>query len=484
MLPQWIIEKKRDGRVLTDEEIRFFVDGYTEGSIPDYQMAALAMAIFLRGMTPAETAALTEAMMASGEIVDASSISRYKADKHSTGGIGDKVSLILAPLVACLDVAVPMISGRGLGLTGGTLDKLESIAGYRTHLSMARFLGVVAECGCSIVGPTDEMVPADRKLYALRDVTGTVPSIPLISASIMSKKLAEGIDGLVLDVKWGRGAFMRTREEAMNLAETMIEIGTRMNRDMAAVLTNMDQPLGRCAGNAVEVAETVEALQGRGPEDLMRVTLALGARMLIMAGRSAGEAEAEEMLRETIASGAALDKFRRMVRLHGGDERFLDDPARLPRASIRHDYVVPTPGYVTAVDAEKIGRACVALGAGRRTVTDAVDHAVGLTDIVKIGERVERDRPAFVVWANSEEKLAAALALLDGAVETAGAPSEPPPLLGETLEALRQRRVGRRAWRERPAGSPPRREREECGPEAGAAGRPKEGGQRIARRAK
>jgi len=436
MVPQWIIEKKRDGNVLSHDEIRFFIEGYTDGSIPDYQMSALAMAIFLCGMTPAETAALTEAMMRSGDVVDTSGIAAYKADKHSTGGIGDKVSLILAPLVACCDIAVPMLSGRGLGITGGTLDKLESIQGYRTDLSVAEFLDVVQTCGCSIIGQTAELAPADKKLYALRDVTGTVPSIPLIAASILSKKLAEGIDGLVLDVKWGRGAFMKTREDARQLAGAMVEIGSRTNKGMTAVLTNMDQPLGRSVGNAVEVIETVEALKGHGPDDLMQVTLLLAARMLMLAGRAGDVATAESMLHEKIASGAALDRFRQMVALHGGDTRFIDDPSLLPRASIRHNYTIDAAGYVTMVDAEKIGRACVALGAGRQAVTDSVDHAVGITDIVKIGERVEKERPAFTVFANRRDRLIAALDVLEGAIEIENEVPDPQPLIADTMERM------------------------------------------------
>ena len=434
MVPQWIIEKKRDGNALTDDEIRFFIDGYAGDTIPDYQMAALAMAIFLRGMTSAETTVLTEAMLQSGDVVDTSGIAKYKADKHSTGGIGDKVSLVLAPLVACCDVAVPMISGRGLGITGGTLDKLESIEGYRTDLSVTDFLRITGEAGCSIVGQTAELVPADRKLYALRDVTATVPSIPLIAASIMSKKIAEGIDGLVLDVKWGKGAFMKTREQALKLASAMVEIGSRMNRDMTAVLTNMDQPLGRSAGNAVEVVETIEALKGQGPDDLMEVTLFLAGRMLMMAGRAGSAEEAGEMLAAKIESGAALDRFRQMVELHGGNTQFIDNLSLLSRASIRHDYITGATGYVETVDAGKIGRACLALGAGRQAVTDDVDHAVGITGIVKTGERLEKDTPALAVLANGRDRLDAALGLLEGAVTVADEAPEQQPLIADVIE--------------------------------------------------
>ena len=284
MVPQWIIEKKRDGHALNEEEIRFFIDGYTRGDIPDYQMAAMAMAIFLRGMNAAETAVLTDAMMRSGDLIDTSSIAAPRVDKHSTGGIGDKISLVLAPLLACCGAAVPMISGRGLGITGGTLDKLASIPGYRTDLSEEEFVRVVRTCGCSITGQTARLVPADRKLYALRDVTATVPSIPLITASIMSKKLAEGIDHLVLDVKFGTGAFMRTRMDAHRLASSLVRVGREMGRKVTALLTDMNEPLGRTAGNALEVVESVECLYGRGPADVMDLTLALGAELLAMAG--------------------------------------------------------------------------------------------------------------------------------------------------------------------------------------------------------
>ena len=434
MIPQWIIEKKRDGLELSEQEIRFFIRGYTDATIPDYQMAALAMAIFLQGMNPAEIAVLTDAMMHSGDVVDSSGIIRYKADKHSTGGVGDKVSLLLAPLVACCGVAVPMVSGRGLGITGGTLDKLESIPGYRTDLSIDEFLTVVDDCGCSIIGQTAELAPADKKLYALRDVTGTVPSIPLISASIMSKKMAEGIDGLVLDVKCGKGAFMKTTTDARRLADTMLEIGNRLNRDVRAVLTRMDQPLGSAVGNAVEVVETVEALQGSGPDDLMQVTLTLAAHMLVMAKRTTDLPSAQEMLKQQIASGNALAKFREMVRMQGGDLTAIDNPSLLPQARIKHAYNVDSSGYICAVDAECIGRAGVALGAGRCEVSDPVDHAVGITGIVKTGDRVEKGQPAMVILANDEARLQTALEELQGAVGIADTPPGPSQLImGEVL---------------------------------------------------
>jgi pyrimidine-nucleoside phosphorylase len=432
MLPQWTIEKKRDGAALAPEEIREFIAGFTTGAIPDYQMAALAMAIFFRGMTPVETAALTEAMMYSGDVLDTSVLTAPKIDKHSTGGIGDKVSLVLAPLVACCGVAVPMISGRGLGITGGTLDKLEAIPGYRTNLTTREFLDVVARCGCSIIGQTDRLAPADKKLYALRDVTGTVPSIPLITASIMSKKLAAGLDGLVLDVKCGRGAFMKERAAAAELAHSMVRVGRAMNKKMCAVLTAMDQPLGRTAGNALEIVETCEALQGRGPADLMEVTLVLGAKMLQLAGLANSCDTAQALLAEKLKSGEAWRKWLEMVQLHGGDVAALEDTARLSRAKFIEPLPAQQSGFVVQADAELIGKACLVLGAGRTKTTDAVDHAVGVSALLKIGERVERSQPLATLHANDAARLAEARSLMQSAFQiSAQSVSEPPLLLEE-----------------------------------------------------
>jgi len=433
MLPQWTIEKKRDGGALSGEEIRDFITGYASGVIPDYQMAALAMAVYFQGMDFDEVVALTDAMLHSGSLVDTSAIPRPKVDKHSTGGIGDKVSLVLAPLVACCDVAVPMISGRGLGITGGTLDKLESIPGYRVDLSTAEFLDVLGRCNCSIVGQTSDLAPADKKLYALRDVTGTVPSIPLISASIMSKKLAEGADALVLDVKWGRGAFMKSVEDARKLAVTMVEIGKRMGRGMTAVITDMNQPLGRTAGNALEVVETVEALRGRGPVDLMRVTLELGAQMLLLADRADGRDAAIALLQSKIDCGEAYAKFREMVTLHGGNVEAIDNPSQLPQAGLSADVPSPSSGYVADVDAEAVGKACALLGAGRRRVEDPVDPAVGLSGLAKIGGSVSRGDPLAVLHANDPASLAEAATMAAGAFRIDRAPVTPPELIVETL---------------------------------------------------
>ena len=433
MIPQWIIEKKRDGEELSREELSFFIEGYTNETIPDYQMAAMAMAIYFKGMTLDETATLTDLMMNSGDVVDTSSIDLPKVDKHSTGGVGDKVSLLLAPLVACCDAAVPMISGRGLGITGGTLDKMESIPGYRVGLSVDEFLSVLKACGCSMIGQTGELAPADKKLYALRDVTGTVPSIPLITGSIMSKKLAEGIDGLVMDVKWGKGAFMKTYEDAQELARTIVEVGTRMNKGMAALITDMNQPLGWSAGNSVEVIESMDALQGKGAPDLMEVTLALCAHMLVLVNVEQDIETARAKLQKQIDSGAAFEKFKQMVELHGGDPKALDDYSLLPKASESEVYEAPQDGYIAQVSAEQVGRAVVLMGGGRSKTDDAVDHGVGITDIAKVGQQVSKGDPLLTIHANSKDKLAGAKQLLDKAFAFSDAPVTAEDLIKEVI---------------------------------------------------
>ena len=408
MFPQWIIEKKRDGTSLTEEEIGFFMRGYAAGAIPDYQMAALAMAIAIRGMTLEETCFLTKCMIASGIVLDTSSIHQPKIDKHSTGGIGDKISLVLAPLVASCGVTVPMIAGRGLGITGGTLDKLESIPGYRANLEEEEFLRVIAECGCSITGATGRIAPADSKLYALRDVTGTVPSIPLIVASILSKKVAAGLDGLVFDVKMGKGAFMKTMESANNLANTLVEVSRLSGLPSNAFITDMNQPLGHAVGNTVEVIETVEALQGKGPPDIIELILAIGAKMLLMAGIDATPEAACQRLTGKINSGEAFERFKLMVRLQGGDSNCLDQPDKLGKALVNVQLEAEESGYVQEADAGLIGRASVALGAGRNRLEDKIDHSAGITGLKKIGDRVERGEPLACIYANSEERLATA----------------------------------------------------------------------------
>lgn len=433
MLPQWIIEKKRDGEILTDAELSQFITGYVRGDIPDYQMAALAMAIFFRGMTPGETATLTRVMMQSGDVVDTSAISRPKVDKHSTGGIGDKLSIPLAPLVACCGVAVPMISGRGLGITGGTLDKLEAIPGYRTGLPIPEFIQVLQECGCSLIGQTERLVPADRKLYALRDVTATVPSIPLIVSSIMSKKLAEGIDGLVLDVKCGRGAFMKSRDEARALAEALVRVGRAMGKRVSALITTMDQPLGRSVGNALEIMESVEILKGNGPADSTELTLLLAAEMLVVAGVVPTQDDGLIMVRQKLASGEPFEVFKKMVRLHGGDTGVLDDPRRFPDAKVRCVCPAPARGYVKEVDAGKIGRASLLLGAGRTKTTDPIDPAAGLSNLLKIGELVGTGAPLVTLHAATQERLDAAMGLVREAFVIGSGPVPASPLVFEKL---------------------------------------------------
>jgi len=432
MVPQWIIEKKRNGQALTDEDIGFFIRSYANGAIPDYQMAALAMAITLQGMSPGETAALTQSMLQSGSILDTSSLRNPKIDKHSTGGIGDKISLILAPLVACCGIAVPMIAGRGLGLTGGTIDKLESIPGYRTQLDEAAFLHVLNTCGCSIIRAMDDIVPADKKLYALRDVTGTVSSIPLIVSSILCKKLAARIDGLVLDVKWGSGAFMTTRTDAEALARALVETGQQLGLRIAALLTDMNQPLGQAVGNALEVAESVEVLRGHGPADVVALTLELGARMLMMGRVDADRKQALGQLRARLESGEAFERLKTMVRLHGGDPRALDDPARLPSAAIRKPLTARRAGFIQAVNAEAIGRVALLLGAGRMCITDTIDPAAGVATLKKVGDQVTTGETLVILHTNRQDPLEEALALCTNAFRITAESVSPPPLI--TLE--------------------------------------------------
>ena len=433
MLPQWIIEKKRDGKPLSEEEIRFFIKGYTEGTIPDYQMSALAMAIYFKSMTPAEVSVLVDAMMRSGDLVDTSSIPLPKADKHSTGGIGDKVSLVLAPLVACFDVAVPMISGRGLGITGGTLDKLESIPGYQAKITEQHFIDVIKQCGCSIIGQTDRLAPADKKLYALRDVTATVPSIPLITASIMCKKMAEGIDALVLDVKCGSGAFMKTLDDARALAISMINVGKAMNKKVSAIITDMNQPLGQTAGNALEVIESIETLQGKGPADLVDLTVLFAAEMISLVHPVKDMKALDLELRAKLQNGEALARFRDMVRLQHGDVRAIDDVSRLPKAKIVEEYSAPHAGYVAEVNADAVGRACIVLGAGRKKTEDPVDFAVGISDLAKIGDKIDKGSPLLMIHANDKHKLEEAEKLLDQAFRFSASPVAPSPAVLETL---------------------------------------------------
>ena len=402
-----LIERKRDGDELTPNEIAALIDGFKRGEIPDYQMSAWAMAVLFRGMTPNETQHLTAAMMKSGRLLHYPNDSPPKVDKHSTGGIGDKVSLVLAPLLACDDVWVPMISGRGLGITGGTLDKLESIPGFNVHLEEANALRQLEKIGVCMIGQTADICPADKKLYALRDVTGTVPSQPLIVASIMSKKLAENLDRLVLDVKFGSGAFMKTRLEAGQLAESMTAVGERMGVKISHLLTPMDEPLGRTVGNALEVIEAVEALHGHGPNDLVKLTLALAEKVAI-----APRGQLERWLND----GTAWKKFVALVEAQNGDALALEEIAAIHAAPIIHPLLAPTGGVIKRMDAERIGRAALFLGAGRARSADEIDFAVGVSQVKKAGERVEAHAPLMLVHARTDQTLAAALPLLEKAV--------------------------------------------------------------------
>jgi pyrimidine-nucleoside phosphorylase len=408
-----VIRKKRDGQELSRAEIEWLVEGYTRGTVPDYQMAAWLMAVVLRGCTRQETVALTEVMLHSGEVLDLSEFSPKKVDKHSTGGVGDKTSLVLAPVVAAGGLLVPMISGRGLGHTGGTLDKLESIPGFNVHLSLAEFRRVLRGCGCSMMGQTEEIAPADRKLYALRDVTGTVESPNLICASIMSKKLAEGIDALLLDVKTGSGAFMKNEEQAELLAELMVEIGERMGKRVVALITDMDQPIGQKVGNALEVDEVLEILRGGGPSDLRQLCLELAAWMFHLGGISDGLAEGRKTAAQLIDSGRGLEKFREMVELQGGDLSVIDHPAKLPRASHSQEILSPGQGFVAAIESEAIGIAGVVLGGGRERKEDSVDPAVGIVLHKKVGDAVGRGEPLATLYYNSEPRAARARRLIE-----------------------------------------------------------------------
>lgn len=435
LFPQHVIARKRDGHALSEAEIAAFVNGAAKGTWADYQLSALLMAIFLRSMTPAETTALTAAMMRSGVVADLTSVPGRKVDKHSTGGVGDKVSLPLAALVAACGVPVPMISGRGLGHTGGTLDKLESIPGFRTGLSLDDYHAQVARLGCALIGQTSDLVPADRKLYALRDVTATVECLPLICASIMSKKLAEGIDALVLDVKFGRGAFMTDLADARRLAQAMCAIGAAMGKPTRALLTRMDQPLGRAVGNAVEVAESVACLQGApGSEDLMEVTYALGAEMLLLGGITTDRGDARTRLARAVADGSGLEKFRAIVAAQGGDPRVCDDPASiLPAAPHILEVRATATGWVREVDAREIALAALSLGAGRIRAEDAIDPAVGFTRLIKISEPVAAGTPLGVVHARTEDAARVAAHRLAAAIKIGEHPGPAAPLVLESI---------------------------------------------------
>lgn len=417
-----IILKKRDGGALGRQEIAFFVQGVASGSLPDYQASALLMAIVFRGMTAEETTDLTDAMIRSGSRLDLSDLPGPKVDKHSTGGVGDKSSLIIAPIVAACGALVPMMSGRGLGHTGGTLDKLESIPGFRTDLSIPEMKASLAAVGCALVGQSATIAPADKKLYALRDVTGTIESIPLISASIMSKKIAEGTDALVLDVKTGAGAFMKTPADARALAESLVRIGKAFGVKTQAVITSMDWPIGRAVGNANEVVESIETLKGRGPVDLVKGSLDLAERMLVSAGVAKDRAEATALAGKAIDSGQAVERFRAIIERQGGDPRVIDDYSRLPKAPNEHVVTAPSAGFVTALDAGLIGRASVMLGGGRDTAEEAIDPGVGIIIIATVGDAVQKGDAILRLHYRDTARLQAALPLIEQGVRVGPVP--------------------------------------------------------------
>lgn len=428
-----LIRRKRDSGELTPDEIRALIAEYTRDEIPDYQMAAFLMAACIRGLSPSETAALTDAMLRSGEVLDLSDLPAPKVDKHSTGGVGDKTSLILAPVVAAAGLYVPMISGRGLGHTGGTLDKLESIAGFSVNLSLDEFRHTLRTAHCALIGQTAQVAPADKRLYALRDVTGTVESPFLICASIMSKKLAEGIDALVLDVKTGSGAFMKKFTDAEYLARLMVETGKRMGKKVVALITSMDQPLGHTAGNAMEVAECIEVLNGAGPADTRELSLELAAWMLHLGGRVVNIVDGKSLAQEMIASGRARDTFRQIIRLQKGDPRVVDDPARLPRASHKLDVTSANAGHLAEIDCERVGTACVILGGGREKKEDAIDPAVGLEFHKRLGDRVARGEPLVTMHYNSDVRLAEARAMIEAAYVVAEKAEPAKPLVQKVI---------------------------------------------------
>ncbi|MDL5610087.1 pyrimidine-nucleoside phosphorylase [Bacillus halotolerans] len=397
-----IIIKKQNGKELTTEEIQFFVNGYTDGSIPDYQASALAMAIFFQDMSDRERADLTMAMVNSGETIDLSAIEGIKVDKHSTGGVGDTTTLVLAPLVAALDVPVAKMSGRGLGHTGGTIDKLEAIDGFHVELSKEEFIKLVNRDKVAVIGQSGNLTPADKKLYALRDVTGTVNSIPLIASSIMSKKIAAGADAIVLDVKTGAGAFMKTEEDAAELAKAMVRIGNKVGRQTMAVISDMSQPLGFAIGNALEVKEAIDTLKGEGPEDLHELVLTLGSQMVVLAKKAGTLDEARAKLEEVMKNGKALEKFKDFLKNQGGDSSIVDDLSKLPQAAYHIDVPAKEAGVVSEIIADEIGVAAMLLGAGRATKEDEIDLAVGIMLRKKVGDKVEKGEPLVTLYANRE----------------------------------------------------------------------------------
>lgn len=398
-----MISKKRDGHALSSEEIKFIIEGYTKGEIPDYQMSSLAMAIYFQDMTDEERAALTMAMVESGDQIDLSNIEGIKVDKHSTGGVGDTTTLVLAPLVAALGIPVAKMSGRGLGHTGGTIDKLESVEGFHVEISEDEFIQLVNEAKIAVIGQTGNLTPADKKIYALRDVTGTVNSIPLIASSIMSKKIAAGADAIVLDVKTGKGAFMQTVEDAEALAHAMVKIGNQVGRQTMAIISDMNQPLGRAIGNALELKEAIDTLKGQGPEDLTELVLTLGAQMVVLAQKAETLEDARAQLQSVIDNGAAVEKFKTFLSNQGGDASVVDDPSKLPTAKYTFELPAKQSGVVSEMVANEIGIASMMLGAGRQTKEDDIDLAVGLVLHKKIGDKVSEGESLLTIYANQED---------------------------------------------------------------------------------
>lgn len=433
MLARALIERKRDGGRITSAEWRALMQEYADGGVPDYQMSALAMAIYFQGLDREETGALTDAMLHSGSSLDLMHLPIRRVDKHSTGGVGDKVSLVLAPLVASLGVAVPMMSGRGLGHTGGTLDKLESIHGFRTNLTLDEATRLIERLGCALIGQTKEIAPADRRLYALRDATATVESIPLIAASIMSKKLAEGLTGLVLDVKRGSGAFLPELERGLALARTMIELGADHGTPVVALLTAMDRPLGRACGNAIEVEESIMALRGEGPPDLMSVTYALGAEMLLLGGVASDRDDARRRMEVAISSGKAARKFQEIIEAQGGDPRVVDDPGLLPQAAECELFLAPRSGVVAHVEPKTIGRGITQLGGGRSRVEDVVDPTVGFVITARPGDIVRAGEPLGTVFARDKAGVSVGFAVLNQAIHISEEAEPPLPLISHRV---------------------------------------------------
>ena len=427
-----VIDQKRNGGVLSDEQLQFFVDGVIDGSLPDYQISALLMAIYFQGMTDREQTQLTMKMMHSGERLDLSKIPGIKVDKHSTGGVGDKTSLPLAAMVAALGIPVPMISGRGLGHTGGTLDKLEAIPGFQVELSEQDFIKQVAEEKLAIVGATRDVAPADKKIYALRDVTDTVDSIPLIASSIMSKKLASGTDALVIDVKTGAGAFMKTEDSAVKLAKALVAIGKQAGLKCEAVISDMNQPLGSKIGNTLEIEETLDLLKGKGPKDLLELVLELGSRMVVMGQQAASLAEARAKLEQTIADGSALARFKAMIKAQHGDPNVVDDYSMMPHAKYQIEYPAQKGGVIAKLTADEIGMASMLMGGGRQKADDQLDYAVGIELHKKIGDSVQKGESIMTIWSNRED-IDDVKELLDQAVAIKES-AQQPTLIHETIE--------------------------------------------------